>query len=312
MPKASNDRKIDCIHSQEQLILKSNINQLDNSISFYDALKPKGYAIKLDINPLEFIREEKPVAFVNKQKFLKQRKKIVKSIKAIVDKHSLSIQTLFLAIAYFDLICSKMSSFNELELISKLCLILAAKYADDGLKAYRLEKAYRSELSSHYQDDEMFIVKLLDYKLNLFTTYDFLSQLMMCGIIFNNETNDVKKVDFMYNTVIKIALLFIESNLFLELSQSKIAFGIVGFTRKLLGLEACCPQIEKQYHVKSDDQFYIEGLRVITETFKVKSKKECTKDKKGVKISTMNNSKSKKNKEEYVNNNQYHEMTEVY
>lgn len=306
MPKISNNGKSEYITSNEQSLPKSNKAQLDYCLSYFNALKPKGYDLKQEMNPLEFKPKEKPLSFINKPKFLKQRKKIVQSIKAIVTKHTLSLHTLFLSITYFDIICSQMSSFNELKLISKICLILAAKFGDDGLKAYQLEKTYRSELSSHYQSDEMFIVKLLDYNLNLLTADDFLSELLMSGVIFKNEINDIKKVDFMYKTVIKIALLFIESNSFLELSQSQIAFGIVAFTRKLLGLEAFCPQLEMRYHIKSKALIFNEGLHIIQETFKVNRRKENRKSYKDNK--DVSNSK---NNETFINNKQYYEMTSV-
>ena len=56
-----------------------------------------------------------------------------------------------------------MISFDGIELISKFCLILAAKFAENGEKAVSIEKEYKNEISTNYINDEMYILQLLYY-----------------------------------------------------------------------------------------------------------------------------------------------------
>lgn len=241
------------------------------------AIKPNCFDVKCDISLNMYQYKDSIVKFYNKAEYIKVRSQGIQTIKEISLTYSLSLSTVFLAVAYLDNICSKMSNFTEINSIAKICLILSAKFSSEGFKGYQIEKDHRDHISTSYRTDEMFIVKLLDYNLNIYTTYNILTLLLSGGIVFDNEKVNKKKMAFAYFSVMKTALAFLENKLSLNLTQSQIALGIIGFARKMIGLEAFCPALKVAYHLETIENFCLEGLKKISKCFRVKKSDQLEK-----------------------------------
>lgn len=163
-----------------------------------------------------------------------------------------------------------MVSFSELESISKFCLILAAKFSENGTKAYNLEKEFKNELSSNYLNDEIFILQLLNYDLHMPTLYDSLLFVLHKGILFENERISNKKKVFVYDTAIKTVLHIIETKLILEIPMKFLVFGIIGLSRELIGLEPFSQILKIIHGIGEDTLPYNDALFKIKEFFKIK------------------------------------------
>ena len=133
--------------------------------------------------------------FVNKKDYLKLRSPIIKNMKNICSYFSLSFKTYFLSVEYLDRISSQINSFNKntLSQISIFCIILATKFNENSLKALEVQSNLRENLSKNYMEDEIYVMKLLNYDLNVYTSYDILMDIMIYGFIFENETFNYKK-----------------------------------------------------------------------------------------------------------------------
>ena len=165
---------------------KNEIYTIKYKNNFFFENKPK------ILDSIELFR---PNSFLNKHGFLEIRQIIIKQMKEITNKYQLNFKTYFLALNYFETICSKIYQFNKESLIqiSKFCLILSAKFSEDGTKALNLENELKENLSSNYKNDEIYILKLLNYNLNVITSYDLLMESINIGFILNNEKYNKKK-----------------------------------------------------------------------------------------------------------------------
>ena len=105
-----------------------------------------------------------PYRFYNKESYLKIRTSIVKRMKIFSQKFNLSKKTFFLALDYFDRLCSKLTVFDfSVVDIAQICVILASKFQDESKTA--LSAKLNLGYSKNYAEDELFILKLLNYRL---------------------------------------------------------------------------------------------------------------------------------------------------
>ena len=128
--------------------------------------------------------EEKSVININKSYIIK-RKSLISLIQKISNKMGFKSQTFFLAIDYLDIIFSKNKNiFYNYKLLAVGCLIISSKFCENvPLKPifYNFAIFYNNEINDENykitEDDlfkyEIIICKILDYKLNFFTIYDF-------------------------------------------------------------------------------------------------------------------------------------------
>ena len=241
-------------------------------------VKPKQFNSPCEINPL-FISKEDTLSCVNvKKDYLKIRQKVLRELKQINSNFALPYQTFFLAVTYIDIICTKLSSFeyDSIALIAKFCIILAAKFSEEGSKAYQLENEYKNRISSNYKSDEIYILKLLNYDLNIDTSYSILSMMMRMGFLFEDEVFNMKKMNIIYSQLEKMLYAFVESRLYPEMTAKQIALAIIGFARESLGLEAFSNNIRIVYGFNCSDiklSFYQSGLRKVETCLKVKKEK---------------------------------------
>ena len=217
--------------------------------------------------------------FLNKKCYLKYRKSQIKNMKLICTNFKLSPKTYYLSIHYLDKICSDMNLFNKETLlqISTFCIILASKFNETAPKSLEVQSSLKNQASKNYKVDEIYILKLLDYDLNQCTAYDILSEMLNCGLVFEDENIDYKKLDEVYFMILKILYIFTENNSFLDFDYYQIAISIIGFIRDLLGLEPFSKRILELFFNGPEnirDEYLKAGLMKIKKIFRINEKVE--------------------------------------
>lgn len=231
----------------------------------------KEYSQSLQL--LEKNNEQKNI-FINKKDYLKLRSSIIKNMKDICSYFFLSFKTYFLSVEYLDRICSQISSFNEniLFQISLFCIILASKFAENNLKALEVQSKLREKVSKNFLVDEIYILKLLNYNLNLYTSYDILIDIMSFGFIFENEDFNHNILNILYSNIPKILYTFSQSNSYIDMTAKQVAISIIGFSRELLNLNPFNENIRKIFKIDSkNENIYILGLKIIKKKIKIEN-----------------------------------------
>ena len=251
----------------------NNNSSCDSQIK---TIKPNNYNNKeITPYPLWSLEENNTSKnFINKKDYLKQRSPLIKNIKYICEYFSLSFKTYFLSIEYLNIISSKLSFFhpNVLFKISLLCLILAAKFNEQAPKILQVQKALKNDLSNNYLVDEIYVLHLLDYKLNIFTSYDMLIDIINFGFIFEGEEFDNKKMNYLYSNLQKILYFFSEINSYIDMAPKQIAVSIIGFIRELLDLTPFNEKFKKIFLInEKNEQFYQSGLEIIKKRIKIEN-----------------------------------------
>ena len=212
--------------------------------------------------------------YSRKKEYLKIRQKIIREMKQIAQKYSLENQTFFLSVAYLDKICEKINVFNydEIKGISVFCIILASKFYETSYVGMQIENDYKSKLSSNYKSDEIYILQLLDYKLNIVTVYDILNQIKSVGFVFQRENLPQKKVNVLYSQVDKMVMAFIENKSFIDFTPKQVAFAIIGFLRGTFNLESFSLPLKLVYNLNTNnfDDLYLDGFNRIKNCFRIK------------------------------------------
>jgi hypothetical protein len=232
------------------------ITETQNEISTFK-YKNDNFLIENKPKIFESIDSFRPNSFLNKKDFLELRQGIVKKMKEIKNKFQLHFKTYFLALSYFETICSQIYRFTKDSLlqISKFCLILSAKFSEDGEKASNLENELKKNLSSNYKNDEIYILKLLNYNLNVITSYDLLMESINIGFILNDEKYSKKKLKVIYNHIEKMLFAFSESKFFFGLNPKIIVISLLSFIRELLGLKNLT-----EFFIKNNGKVYEKEL----------------------------------------------------
>ena len=150
------------------------------------------------------------------QNYLLIRTSLFSLIKLISDKMHFISKTYFLCLYYLDLIFlkNKVPSYynNNYQLLGLTCLVLAAKYSEKDSFILQLKyfiKAYDCVIKKieYFKDilyfknthitlndlklSEVIVCKILDYKLNYFTIYDFNYFIFNYGILKNEQIIDI-------------------------------------------------------------------------------------------------------------------------
>lgn len=253
-------------------ILCSSIALVSEARTALTPLKPLSYKFS---NEIDFMTMSFTVGNYNRKKeYLKIRQKIIREMKQIAQSYSLENQTFFLSVAYLDKICEKITVFNydEIKGISVFCIILASKFYETSYVGMQIENDYKSKLSSNYKSDEIYILQLLDYKLNIVTVYDILNQIKSVGFVFQAENFPHKKLNMLYNQVDKMAMAFIDNKSFIDHTPKQIAFAIIGFLRNSFNLESFSLPLKLIFNlnIKNFDQEYMDGYNKIKNCFRIK------------------------------------------
>lgn len=79
---------------------------------------------------------------------------------------------------------------------------------------------------------EIICLKVLDYKLNYFTSYHFLVFYLAHGIIFTNEIKDEKNIDKIYSDSYEILENMVQDNKLITKSHEYLAASIISYIRE--------------------------------------------------------------------------------
>ena len=253
-------------------ILCSSIALVSEARTALTPLKPLSYKLS---NEIDFMEMSFTIGnYSRKKEYLKIRQKIIREMKQIAQKYSLENQTFFLSVAYLDKICEKINVFNydEIKGISVFCIILASKFYETSYVGIQIENDYKSKLSSNYKSDEIYILQLLDYKLNIVTVYDILNQIKSVGFVFQRENLPQKKVNVLYSQVDKMVMAFIENKSFIDFTPKQVAFAIIGFLRGTFNLESFSLPLKLVYNLNTNnfDDLYLDGFNRIKNCFRIK------------------------------------------
>ena len=290
MPDTKSKQK-KCNHS-------SAIFQLFNSISYcmicsafiftnsssnnstVKTIKPKNFGKNSEIpHCFVWLSKEKNLSnnYYNKKEYLKQRTPIIKNIKKICSYFSLKLKTYFLSIEYFDKICTKLSFFNPTFLfqIHLYCIILASKFNEQASKAFIVQTYLKKSISKNYSEDEIYVLNLLDYELNMNTSYDMLIDILQLGFVFEGEKFNFQGMNYIYSNIEKILYIFSEMNSYINMTHKQIAICLIGFAREILGLEPFSGIIKKLFLInQNNEKEFVSGLRIIKKHIKIEGKKD--------------------------------------
>ena len=250
----------------------SSIIIKEHDIDIY-TIKPKKYfVIQENTAPivLSIYDNHHSYSFINKSDYLKIRFIIIKEMKIFCNNLNLNRKTFFLSLDYLDRICSKMISFEieDLKQISQFCVILASKFQENGVKGIEVKKFCFWD-SNTFSKDELYLLKLLDYNLHTFTSYDILVDILQIGFIFSNEHFSFKKLNIIYDKIENILYLFSESRYYIEMTHKEIAFAIIGLIREKLGLDSFNSSIKSIFMNDSNDiDIYLLCLNKLKKCFK--------------------------------------------
>ena len=293
---------IQCKHEPKNLFkLKSNYQVCfgcSSVIYFNDSrklilpVKPQKYnVIQETATPIFLSLQDThcPYKFCNKENYLEIRTKIVKKMKIFSQKYNLSKKTFFVALDYFDRLCSKLTQFSfAVAQIAKFCLILASKFQDNSHNAITAKLSLG--FSQHYAKDELYILQLLNYELYTITSYDILMDMMHTGIFFNNEKFFRNKMNIIYGKIEKMLYFFSETKYFIEMTPMEVSLAMIGFVRETLGLTAYNTIIKDIYIPNGEVKRYLNCLAKFRKCFKIQDDNN-----------NCDNNNTKYNKEKNIN-----------
>ena len=134
--------------------------------------------------------------------YLYARRSLFKILHAITNAMNFKSQTFFLCTHYLDIIFSSQKSINiNINLLGLASLSLSAKFCENDpivphlqyfIKVYNVIMGYRSVFSMNdLKTSEIFVLNILNYKLNYFTSYDFNSFLFGHGILKLEQLREI-------------------------------------------------------------------------------------------------------------------------
>ena len=277
----------------------SSIIYLNESGKLILPAKPQKYNVMQEtVKPIFMSVEDThcPYRFYNKESYLEIRTKIVKKMKLFAQKFNLSKKTFFVALDYFDRLCSKLAQFNfAVVQIAEFCVVLASKFQDDS--KYAITAKLSLGYSKNYAKDELYILQLLNYELYSITSYDILMDIMNVGIFFNNEKFSRNKMNIIYGKIEKMLYFFSETKYFIEMTPMEIALSVVGFVRETLGLTAYNNIIKDIYMPRDDVKRYLICLSKFRKCFKILDNNSHNRD-----VNTKSNIKKSNNYKSAENN----------
>jgi len=240
------------------IILKLN----NNDDGYLYTTKPLLYQERVDLNPLDIFNNFKDCEYpiINSQwSYFKNRQRNINLLQKYLTYYKYSESTFYLALHYLDTIYSSLNGSivqkkkNELFVIN--CLLIAGKFYEKDSFQPRITRF--CSIGIQYDIDEIDIcrneievLKLLNYKLNVITAYDILGYLLFNGIIFEIEIeNRMKEFShIIYCYAKKIFNDIILSNIAIQFSPIQIVFSVIHLTRKNFNLKQNYFNVIKKFY----------------------------------------------------------------
>ena len=246
-----------------------------------------------------------------KSNYLKLRKETIIFLKEITSQFCLCDRTFHLALTLLDKIFLKIDNTKFIQSISMFCLIFAAKFVEeDTFKANLIQQTYSKFFSENYLTDEFYILNLLDYDINITTTYDILKYLLNYRLIYFKDEKEIFAKYSQKYSIFHLAIgylnILVENNIILSLTPFQISFGIIQLIRKRIGLNPFRIEFFQEFEHYTHDEYINKGYEIFFNIFY--RKKNKTIEKKGNEIKCISYNKKEINESD---NNQKNENDDL-
>ena len=261
-----------CFHCSSGIINNGDQNEVST-------VKPRKYSVILENSIPIFLSiydTHNSYSFLNKAGYINIRIIFIKQMKVFCNNFYLNIKTFFLSVDYFDRICAKLKAFDleALKKISLFCIVLASKFQENSQKWREIQKCLNID-SITYSKNEIYLLKLLDYNLLIFTPFDIIIDILYCGFIFSDENFSNKKMNMIYENILKILYLFSESRYYIDMTYKEISLSIIGLIRETLELPSYNNIIKNIFMSDSNEiEIYLLCLNKIKKCFKINNNKD--------------------------------------
>lgn len=247
------------------LIIKYSPNQKE--VESY-AILPKKNITPLDISPydtiqnvLKGVKDYSLSKYYQKipEEYFERRRFLTDLLKEYIIEHNFGTRSYFLGIYILDYIHCKYS-YNEV--VSKLkpdllvlgIFLVAVKFIDDDAYPPALDTFPSKKNPSIFyslnevRKYEFMVVKLIDFKLDFFTSYYITETILSHGVVFSHELekmniNQVKvikeKLKKMYRLALDINKMFIEDITCIKYNSLEISATCIMMSKELLKFECC-------------------------------------------------------------------------
>ena len=198
-------RMIELNNNKKLLLSKCNDYNIKNEINIFQLTKNainfyNNYQIKSDNKKLDNIFTK------NSSLYLKYRIKLINHIYNLCSEIKSTYECFFLSVLLLDILIYKLKyqiTNYQLDLLSTICFIISKKFVEKD--KFKLED-YNSYLTICHSPQkfinskdliisEIEILKILNYDLNIPSSYTILKYMFLCGIIFENEIDSINYVN---------------------------------------------------------------------------------------------------------------------
>lgn len=198
--------------------------------------------------------------------YLLQRSLGNNQIKSLATLYGLDERLYHSSMYLLDYLFIKHKYTKDIKLTAKICLVLVTKFYDNGVRGYQLESdLFADRKDSYYKEEEVEILKAINYDLFFVTPYDSLSFLLNNGIIFEEEKKvPLEKIYF--SCLLQLNML-VEKSLFIKFTPFQLAFSIISLTRYITGLNPRNEFLEELYGY--DIEHYVECYNSLKSKIKI-------------------------------------------
>ena len=198
-------RMIELNNNKKLLLSKCNDYNIKNEINIFQLTKNainfyNNYQIKSDNKKLDNIFTK------NSSLYLKYRIKLINHIYNLCSEIKSTYECFFLSVLLLDILIYKLKyqiTNYQLDLLSTICFIISKKFVEKD--KFKLED-YNSYLTICHSPQkfinskdliisEIEILKILNYDLNIPSSYTILKYMFICGIIIENENDLINYVN---------------------------------------------------------------------------------------------------------------------
>ena len=175
-------------------------------------------------------------------KYCEQRNRVLIYIHKLCTKlkynDSSFYTTLYLADTYLSKIFTDDISEKELFLVILGFFLISSKYIEDDIfePEFQIFSNILKTIEPLTVDEicmsEVQCLSLINHNLYAYSVYDWLNMLLNNGIVFENEINNTKELDNIYNYTQKLLTVITSKNYFCKYSSMEIAFSIIQLTRE--------------------------------------------------------------------------------
>lgn len=214
----------------------------------------------LDISPIDTIDRinislnyEKTRKRLYNKVFLSQRTDMISSLKSYINENNFSSRSFFLGVFIIDHIFSSHPFENflsnlKIDLFIIGVFLVSVKFIDDDAYPPTLDSfPNKSNPALFYQLSEVrkyeyIILKLMDFKLDFFTSYYLTETMLSHGVVFSSELirddiNEVKTIKETIKNISRIALdinkMFVYNHEFINYSPIEIAVSCIIMAKEL-------------------------------------------------------------------------------